>query len=225
MTRVYYHVLGAATFCFGLLLLIKLPGESALLGEKLLNYSMTANWSTIKNTPFVPLFAALIQVIGILLIAVWLKKEKSGHYEFYKRWEPAILAILLLAVPFLLNETLGTAAKTFAFSGKKGPAAVEYIKDKSSCHLSEQESSTIECYIILKNYQHHSQQLAILTIPWQEKASDNQIFKVHLGQRQEKKIHLTLSKANITQSQLNQIAKGLAPDLQIIKAADAEKRS
>ncbi|CAM3770888.1 hypothetical protein [Mesobacillus zeae] len=223
MTKVSYNVLGAAIFSLGLLMLIQLPGDPKTFGDHLFTGTAIENLLSQKNIPFAPIFAAILQAAGILLFAIWLKQEKQEYYKIYQKFELLIIGILLLGASPIINHTIETTAKTYSFSGKDGVQAVEYIKEKSSCH-SVDDSHTVQCHITLKNYQHHAQKLAISFYKEESRGKlTDSLAHVSLIQREEKRVPLTFSTKELDTQQLKQLSSGTVPDLALHNLKKIEK--
>ncbi len=72
------------------------------------------------------------------------------------------ISILILMMPFMLNNILQTLNKTWYYAGKTGVEAIEYKKKIVNVEWRKMGDIEQECIVTLKNYRNHSQALKIV---------------------------------------------------------------
>ena len=159
MIKISYNTLGVAVFILGLVLQVKWPGQVETVGHQLFQaYSIPV--ASENGVSYVWIISILIQAGGVMLFMKWLSVEHPRLFKKYTRFEPILLASLLLVVPYGFNSLLSTSAKTYVYAAENGVNAIEYIDGE--CTMKEKtKNGNYECSIILKNYDHQSQQVTI----------------------------------------------------------------
>jgi len=105
----------------------------------------------------------VLHVIAFILFLKWLGKKESSTFRKMNKIKVVGISILILMMPFILNNILQTLNKTWYYAGKTGVEAIEYKKDDSQCRM-EKNGEDIErkCIVTLKNYRNHSQALKVV---------------------------------------------------------------
>ena len=190
MIKISYNTLGAAVFILGLLLQVKWPGQVETMGHHLFQaYSIPVESE--NGVSFVWIISILIQASGVMLFMKWLSVEHPRFFKKYTRYEPVLLATLLLIVPYGFNSLLSTSAKTYVYAAENGVGAIEYIGGE--CTREEQnEDDLYECRIILKNYEHKSQQVTI-HFPVTESLKGEKNISAYLQMHEQKEIKIQFS--------------------------------
>ncbi|EEL24909.1 hypothetical protein bcere0017_3400 [Bacillus cereus Rock1-3] len=166
MVRIEYDRLVAICYSIGVLLLLKIPNDNELIGEKLFNffnvpvYTYTYMDYKVSNIVIV---SFILHVIAFILFVKWLVKKKASTFRTMNKIKVVGISILILMMPFMLNNILQTLNKTWYYAGKTGVEAIEYKKEDSQCRM-EKNGGDIEqkCIVTLKNYRNHSQALKIV---------------------------------------------------------------
>ncbi|AXO96617.1 ABC transporter permease [Bacillus anthracis] len=166
MIRIEYDRLVAIFYSIGVLLLLKIPNDNELIGEKLFNlYKVPIHTDIymnykVSNILFV---SFLLHVIAFILFLKWLGKKEPSIFRKMNKIKVVGISILILMMPFILNNILQTLNKTWYYAGKTGLEAIEYKKDDSQCR-TEKNGEDIErkCIVTLKNYRNHSQALKVV---------------------------------------------------------------
>ncbi|EJQ93061.1 MULTISPECIES: hypothetical protein [Bacillus cereus group] len=165
MVRIEHDRLVAICYSIGVLLLLKIPNDNELIGEKLFNFYNVPAYTYIYmdyKVSNIVIVSFILHVIAFILFVKWLVKKKSTFRPMNKIKVVGI-SILILMMPFMLNNILQTLNKTWYYAGKTGVEAIEYKKEDSQCRM-EKNGGDIEqeCIVTLKNYRNHSQALKIV---------------------------------------------------------------
>ncbi|MBO1581208.1 ABC transporter permease [Bacillus sp. XF8] len=166
MIRIEYDRLVAIFYSIGVLLLIKMPNDNELIGEKLfhtygipvdtyiyMNYKVSNIW----------IFSFVLQIISFLFLIKWLEKKDSNWLKKLNKIKVVCISVFVITMPFTLNKMLQTLDKTWHYTGKKGLEAIEYKKEDSQCTIDKKgDNFEQNCVVTLKNYHNHSQALQIV---------------------------------------------------------------
>ncbi|MFJ8529277.1 ABC transporter permease [Bacillus sp. NPDC094106] len=166
MIRIEYDRLVAIFYSIGVLLLIKMPNDKELIGEKLfhaygipvdtyiyMGYKVSNIW----------IFSFVLQVISLLFLMKWLEKKDSNWLKKLNKIKVACISVLIITMPFTLNKTLQILDKTWYYAGKKGLEAIEYKKEDSQCTMKKKgDNFEQNCVVTLKNYHNQSQALQLV---------------------------------------------------------------
>ncbi|AOY14018.1 ABC transporter permease [Bacillus cereus] len=166
MIRIEYDRLVAIFYSIGVLLLLKIPNDNELIGEKLFNlYKVPIHTDIYMNYKVsnILIVSFLLHVIAFILFLKWLGKKEPSTFRKMNKIKVVGISILILMMPFILNNILQTLNKTWYYAGKTGLEAIEYKKDDSQCRM-EKNGEDIErkCIVTLKNYRNHSQALKVV---------------------------------------------------------------
>ncbi|MES5953144.1 ABC transporter permease [Bacillus fungorum] len=166
MIRIEYDRLVAIFYSIGVLLLLKIPNDNELIGEKLFNlYKVPIHTDIYMNYKVsnILIVSFVLHVIAFILFLKWLGKKESSTFRKMNKIKVVGISILILMMPFILNNILQTLNKTWYYAGKTGVEAIEYKKDDSQCRM-EKNGEDIErkCIVTLKNYRNHSQALKVV---------------------------------------------------------------
>lgn len=125
MIRIEYDRLVAICYSIGVLLLLKIPNDNELIGEKLFNFYK------------VPVYTYIYMdyKVSNILFVKWLVKKKSSTFRTMNKIKVVGISILILMMPFILNNILHTLNKTWYYAGKTGVEAIEYKKEDSQCRM------------------------------------------------------------------------------------------
>ena len=190
MFKVSYHVLGSVVYLAGLVLVLKFPGQNSLTGNQLFK---EFSWSTegLFGLSNIWLLAVGIQFIGVLLLVKWFTEEYPTYREKYRLLEPIVLMAAIIIPSMAVNSLFEMSEEVYAYSGQSGADAVAYIREESSC-TKEADGGTVECSIVLRNFQHHSQQIN-LVFPPTEGITREKVSKAYLQKREKKVIKVSFS--------------------------------
>jgi hypothetical protein len=166
MVRIEYDRLVAICYSIGVLLLLKIPNDNELIGEKLFNFYKVPVYTYIYmdyKVSNILIVSFVLHVIAFILFVKWLVKKKSSTFRTMNKIKVVGISILILMMPFILNNILHTLNKTWYYAGKTGVEAIEYKKEDSQCRM-EKNGEDIEqkCIVTLKNYRNHSQALKVV---------------------------------------------------------------
>lgn len=166
MVRIEYDRLVAICYSIGVLLLLKLPNDNELIGEKLFNvYKVPVHTYIYMDYKVsnILILSFVLHVIAFILFVKWLGKKESSTFRKMNKIKVVGISILILMMPFILNNILQTLNKTWYYAGKTGVEAIEYKKEDSQCRM-EKNGEDIEqkCTVVLKNYHNHSQALKVV---------------------------------------------------------------
>ncbi|MEI2314455.1 ABC transporter permease [Bacillus paramobilis] len=166
MIRIEYDRLVAIFYSIGVILLLKIPNDNELIGEKLFNlYKVPIHTDIYMNYKVsnILIVSFLLHVIAFILFLKWLGKKEPSTFRKMNKIKVVGISILILMMPFILNNILQTLNKTWYYAGKTGLEAIEYKKDDSQCRM-EKNGEDIErkCIVTLKNYRNHSQALKVV---------------------------------------------------------------
>ncbi|MGR5869149.1 ABC transporter permease [Bacillus pacificus] len=166
MIRIEYDRLVAIFYSIGVLLLLKIPNDNELIGEELFNfYKVPIHTDIYMNYKVsnILIVSFVLHVIAFILFLKWLGKKESSTFRKMNKIKVVGISILILMMPFILNNILQTLNKTWYYAGKTGVEAIEYKKDDSQCRM-EKNGEDIErkCIVTLKNYRNHSQALKVV---------------------------------------------------------------
>ncbi|HFK1453319.1 MULTISPECIES: ABC transporter permease [Bacillus cereus group] len=166
MIRIEYDRLVAIFYSIGVLLLLKIPNDNELIGEELFNlYKVPIHTDIYMNYKVsnILIVSFVLHVIAFILFLKWLGKKESSTFRKMNKIKVVGISILILMMPFILNNILHTLNKTWYYAGKTGVEAIEYKKDDSQCRM-EKNGEDIErkCIVTLKNYRNHSQALKVV---------------------------------------------------------------
>ncbi|KFN01251.1 ABC transporter permease [Bacillus clarus] len=166
MIRIEYDRLVAICYSIGVLLLLKIPNDNELIGEKLFNaYKVPVHTYIYMDYKVsnILIVSFILHIIVFLLFLKWLRKRESSSFKARNKVKIAGISILILLMPFTLNKILQTLNKTWYYAGKTGVEAIEYKKEDSQCRM-EKKGEAIEqnCVVTLKNYRNHSQALQVV---------------------------------------------------------------
>ncbi|ACK90565.1 hypothetical protein [Bacillus cereus] len=166
MVRIEYDRLVAVFYSIGVLLLLKIPNDNELIGEKLFNlYKIPIHTYMYMNFKVsnILIVSLILHIIAFILFAKWLGKKESSLFKKMNKIKVVGISILILTMPLILNNILQTLNKTWYYAGKTGIEAIEYKKDDSQCRM-EKNGEDIErkCIVTLKNYRNHSQALKVV---------------------------------------------------------------
>ncbi|MCU5684811.1 ABC transporter permease [Bacillus wiedmannii] len=166
MVRIEYDRLVAIFYSIGVLLLLKIPNDNELIGEKLFNlYKIPIHTYIYMNYKVsnILIVSFVLYVIAFILFVKWIGKKESNTFRKMNKIKVVGISILILMMPFILNNILQTLNKTWYYAGKTGVEAIEYKKDDSQCRM-EKNGEHIErkCIVTLKNYRNHSQALKVV---------------------------------------------------------------
>lgn len=166
MIRIEYDRLVAIFYSVGVLLLIKLPNDNELIGEKLFHaYGMPVDTyiRTSYKVSNIWISSLVLQAIAFLFLLKWLEKKDSNWLKKLNKIKVVCISILIVMMPFTLNKIIQTLDKTWYYTGKKGLEAIEYKKDDSQCKLVKEGNDFKQnCIVTLKNYRNHSQALQLV---------------------------------------------------------------
>ncbi|MCW9133468.1 ABC transporter permease [Bacillus paramycoides] len=166
MIRIEYDRLVAICYSIGVLLLLKIPNDNELIGEKLFNaYKVPVHTYIYMNYKVsnVLIISFVLHVIAFILFVKWLGKKESSTFRTMNKVKVVGISILILMMPFILNNLLQALNKTWYYAGKAGTEAIEYKKEDSQCRM-EKNGEGIEqnCIVTLKNYDNYSQALKVV---------------------------------------------------------------
>ncbi|AFQ09106.1 TPA: ABC transporter permease [Bacillus pacificus] len=166
MIRIEYDRLVAICYSIGVLLLLKIPNDNELIGEKLFNvYKIPIHTYVYMDYKVsnILIVSFILHVIAFILFLKWLGKKESSTFRKMNKIKVVGISILILMMPFILNNILQTLNKTWYYAGKTGVEAIEYKKEDSQCRM-EKNGEDIErkCIVTLKNYRNHSQALKVV---------------------------------------------------------------
>ncbi|MEY8349868.1 ABC transporter permease [Bacillus cereus] len=166
MIRIEYDRLVAIFYSIGVLLLIKLPNDNELIGEKLFQaYGIPVDTYIYTNyrVSNIWIFSLVLQGIAFLFLLKWLEQKESNWLKKLNKIKVVCISMLIIIMPFTLNKVLQTLDKTWHYAGKQGLAAIEYKKDDSQCKLVKEGNHFKQnCVVTLKNYRNHSQALQLV---------------------------------------------------------------
>ncbi|MGG0728105.1 ABC transporter permease [Bacillus paramycoides] len=166
MIRVEYDRLVAICYSIAVLLLLKIPNDNELIGEKLFNFYKVPVHTYIYmdyKVSNILIVSFILHVIAFFLFVKWLGKKESRIFKTMNKVKIVGISMLILMTPFILNNILQTLNKTWYYAGKTGVEAIEYKKEDSQCRM-EKKGEDIEqkCIVTLKNYRNHSQALKVV---------------------------------------------------------------
>lgn len=166
MIRIEYDRLVAIFYSIGVLLLLKIPNDNELIGEKLFHaYKVPVHTYIYMDYKVsnILIVSFVLHVIAFLLFVKWLGKKESSTFKTMNKVKVVGISILILMMPFILNNILQTLNKTWYYAGKTGVEAIEYKKEDSHCRM-EKDGGDIKqkCIVTLKNYRNHSQALKVV---------------------------------------------------------------
>ncbi|AIK37196.1 MULTISPECIES: hypothetical protein [Bacillus] len=166
MIRIEYDRLVAIFYSVGVLLLIKMPNDNELIGEKLFHaYGIPVDTYIYMGYKISNIWICsfALQAISFLFLIKWLEKKDSNWLKKLNNIKVVCMSVLIIIMPFTLNEILQTLDKTWHYTGKKGLEAIEYKKEDSQCTM-EKKGDNFEqnCVVTLKNYRNHSQALQLV---------------------------------------------------------------
>lgn len=166
MIRIEYDRLVAICYSIGVLLLLKIPNDNELIGEKLFHaYKVPVHTYIYMDYKVSNILIAsfVLYVIAFLLFVKWLGKKESSTFKTMNKIKVVGISILILMMPFILNNILQTLNKTWYYAGKTGVEAIEYKKEDSQCRM-EKDGGDIKqkCIVTLKNYRNHAQALKVV---------------------------------------------------------------
>ncbi|MGM9931576.1 hypothetical protein [Pradoshia sp.] len=190
MIKVSYNVLGAVVYVTGLALVLQFPGQKSMVGSQLFEeFSLpTEGFLGLSN---IWLLAAFIQFIGVLLLVKWFAEEYPAHRRKYRFMEPAVLILAVIVPSIAFNNLFEMGEEVYAHSGQSGAEAVVYIQDESSC-TELTDNGMVECSIVLRNFQHHSQHIS-LVFPKEAGLKAKKVETAYLQQREKKAVKVTFS--------------------------------
>ncbi len=64
-------------------------------------------------------------------------KKKASTFRTMNKIKVVGISILILMMPFMLNNILQTLNKTWYYAGKTGVEAIEYKKEDSQCRMEK----------------------------------------------------------------------------------------
>lgn len=166
MVRIEYDRLVAICYSIGVLLLLKIPNDNELIGEKLFNFYKVPVYTYIYmgyKVSNILIVSFVLHIIAFILFVKWLVKKKSSTFRTMNKIKVVGIGILILMMPFILNNILHTLNKTWYYAGKTGVEAIEYKKEDSQCRMEKNgEGIEQKCIVTLKNYRNHSQALKVV---------------------------------------------------------------
>ncbi|MBO1627204.1 ABC transporter permease [Bacillus cereus] len=166
MIRIEYDRLVAIFYSIGVLLLIKIPNDNELIGEKLFHtYGIPVDTYIYMGYKISNIWicSLVLQVISFLFLIKWLEKNDSNWLKKLNKIKVVCISSLIIMMPFTLNKVLQTLDKTWHYTGKKGLEAIEYKKEDSQCKMEKKgEHFKQNCVVTLKNYRNHSQSLQLV---------------------------------------------------------------
>ena len=166
MIRIEYDRLVAIFYSIGVLLLLKIPNDNELIGEELFNlYKVPIHTDIYMNYKVsnILIVSFVLHVIAFILFLKWLGKKESSTFRKMNKIKVVGISILILMMPFILNNILQTLNKTWYYAGKTGVEAIEYKKEDSQCRMEKNgENIQPKCIVTLKNYRNHSQALKVV---------------------------------------------------------------
>ncbi len=131
MIRIEYDRLVAIFYSIGVLLLLKIPNDNELIGEKLFSlYKVPIHTDIYMNYKVsnILIVSFLLHVIAFILFLKWLGKKEPSTFRKMNKIKVVGISILILMMPFILNNILQTLNKTWYYAGKTGLEAIEYKK-------------------------------------------------------------------------------------------------
>lgn len=138
MVRIEYDRLVAICYSIGVLLLLKIPNDNELIGEKLFNFFNVPAYAYIYmdyKVSNIVIVSFILHIIAFILFVKWLVKKKSSTFRTMNKIKVVGISILILMMPFMLNNILQTLNKTWYYAGKTGVEAIEYKKEDSQCRM------------------------------------------------------------------------------------------
>ncbi len=190
MIKVSYHVLGSAVYLVGLVLILTFPGQKSMVGIQLFEaYSWPSEG--LFGLSNIWLLAVGIQFIGVLLLVKWFTEEYPSYRKKYRYLEPFILMAAVILPSIGVNSLFEMGEEVYAYSGQSGAGAVQYIQEDSSCTERDEEGA-VECSIVLRNFDHHSQQIN-LVFELKEGITEEKVTTAYLQKHERKVVKVSFS--------------------------------
>lgn len=127
---------------YRVLLLLKIPNDNELIGEKLFNvYKIPIHTYVYMDYKVsnILIVSFILHVIAFILFLKWLGKRSLVHLEKMNKIKVVGTSILIVMMPFILNTILQTLNKTWYYAGKTGVEAIEYKKKIASVEWRKME--------------------------------------------------------------------------------------
>ncbi|WP_455662228.1 hypothetical protein [Pradoshia sp.] len=190
MIKVSYHVLGSAVYLVGLVLILTFPGQKSMVGIQLFEaYSWPSEG--LFGLSNIWLLAVGIQFIGVLLLVKWFTDKYPSYRKKYQYLEPFILMAAVILPSIGVNSLFKMGEEVYAYSGQSGAGAVQYVQEDSSCTERDKEGK-VECSIVLRNFEHHSQQIN-LVFELKEGITEEKVTTAYLQKHERKVVKVSFS--------------------------------